>query len=70
MEIDRVKILSSIGEEREVEILLPEMRDLWTPRVGFESPYHAVLHFESSTPTPLSKQGDAVELRPPIQLYG
>lgn len=46
------------------------MRDLWTPRVGFEPPYYAVLHFESSMPTLLSKEGNAVELRSPIQLYG
>ena len=45
------------------------MRDLWTPRVGFEPPYYAVLHFESSIPTLLSKEGNAVELRSPIQLY-
>ena len=70
MEIDQVEILSSIGETREVEILLPEMRDLRTPRVGFDPPYYAVLHFESSMPTLLSKEGDAVELRSPIQLYG
>lgn len=69
MEVDQVKILGSIGEKREVEGLLPEMRELWTPRVGFEPPYYAVLHFESSMPTLLSKQGNAVELRSPILLY-
>jgi len=60
MEVDQVKILGSIGEKREVEGLLPEMRELWTPRVGFEPPYYAVLYFESSMPTLLPKQGNAV----------
>lgn len=70
MEVDQVTILGSIGEKREVGRLLPEMRDvLWTPRVGFEPPYHAVLYFESSMPTLLSKQRDAVELRSPTLLY-
>ena len=58
VEIDQVDILGSTGEKREVERLLPEMRDLWTPRGGFEPPYYALLYFESSVPTFFSKHGD------------
>lgn len=54
--IDQISILGSTSGKREVERLLPEMQDLWTHRGGFETPYYAVLHFESSVPTLLSKR--------------
>lgn len=69
MEVDQGKVVGSIGEKREVGRLLPERRDLWTSRVGFEPPYYAVLYFESSMSTPLLRQGGAAELRSPILPY-
>ncbi len=69
MEVDQGEVVGSIGEKRKVGRLLPEKRDLWTSRVGFEPPYCAVLYFESSMSSPLLRHGNATELRSPILLY-